>query len=179
MTDWNVLVSVHDHGYKHARQLLKEFGTVSRTDFYNVFAVHVDDIPSMLEELKERLETDEQVRLSLARVVPVTTAFAFQSPEEFEARAKQAVLAWLPELAGKAFHVRMHRRGFKDRLSSHEEERLLAEFLLEKLEEAGTPAHVAFEDPDVIVAIETIGQRAGLALYTREDLRRYPFFKVD
>lgn len=179
MVDWNVIVSVYDHGYKHARELLREFGSVSRTDFYNVLAVQVGDVPGMLEKLKERLETDEKTRLCLARVVPVTVGFTFQSPEEFETRVKQAVLPWLPDLAGKGFHVRMHRRGFKGRLSSHEEERLLAEFLLEKLEETGTPGEVAFEDPDAVVVIETISQRAGLALYTREDLIKYPFLKVD
>ena len=179
MVDWNVIVSVYDHGYKHARKVLEEFGLVHRTDFYNVLAVQVGDIPAMLEKLKGRVESDEKVRLSLARVVPVTVGFTFQSPEEFETRAREAVLPWLPELAGKGFHVRMHRRGFKGRLSSHEEERLLAEFLLEQLEEIGEPGQVAFEDPDAIVVIETISQRAGLALYTCEDLIKYPFLKVD
>ncbi len=179
MSEWNAVVSVYDRGYKHARQLLEEFGSVSRTDFYNVLTVQADDVAGMLEKLKERLSTDEKARLSLARIVPVTTSFTFQSPEEFETKAKEAVLPWIPELAGKGFHVRMHRRGFKGRLSSQDEERFLDGFLLERLEGAGTPGHITFEDPDVIVVIETISQRAGLALCTREDLKKYPFLKVD
>ncbi len=178
MRDWNVLVSVRDE-YQHVRRTLEQLGSVSRTDFYNVLVMQVPDPASALELLAERLAADERLRASLARFMPVTRSFAFQDPEEFEGRAKEALLPWLPDLAGKTFHVRIHRRGFKGRLSSHEEERLLAEFVLEKLEEAGTPGQIAFEDPDVIVAIETIGQRAGLAFCTREDLQKYPFLKVD
>ncbi len=38
---------------------------------------------------------------------------------------------------------------------------------------------LAFEDPDALVAIETVGQRAGVSVWTREELRRYPFIRVD
>lgn len=179
MTEWNVIVSTYDRGYKNARQILQEFGPVSRTDFYNVLTVQVADVPGMLEKLRERLVSDEKARLSLARVVPVSASFTFQSPEEFETKAKETVLPWLAELAGKGFHVRMHRRGFKGRLSSQDEERFLDGFLLDQLQQAETPGHITFEDPDAIVVIETISQRAGLALCTREDLNKYPFLKVD
>ena len=179
MSEWNVVVSVYDRGYKHARQVLEEFGSVSRTEFYNVLAVQVDDTPGMLEKLKQRLAADEKARMSLARVVPVHVSFTFQDPAEFETKAKEAVLPWITKHAGKGFHVRMHRRGFKGRLSSQDEERFLDGFLLERLEEAGTPGRITFEDPDAIIVIETISQHAGLALCTREDLKKYPFLKVD
>lgn len=178
MHDWNVVVTVHEQEYKYAQQLLGEFGLVSRTDFYNVYAVKADDIPQMLERLRERMATDERIGFSLARVVPVTRSFTFQTPEEFEAKAKEPVLPWVPELAGKGFHVRMHRRGFKGRLSSQQEERFLDQFLLGNLEQAGTPGHITFEDPDAILAVETISQRAGLSLWTRDDLKRYPFLHL-
>jgi tRNA(Ser,Leu) C12 N-acetylase TAN1 len=44
---------------------------------------------------------------------------------------------------------------------------------------AGTPGSISFDDPDAIVAIESVGQRAGVSLWTREDLRRYPFLRLD
>jgi tRNA(Ser,Leu) C12 N-acetylase TAN1 len=50
--------------------------------------------------------------------MPVQKKFSFQSPDEFEYKAKKEIEEWIPRLAGKAFHVRMHRRGFKDRLKS-------------------------------------------------------------
>ena len=72
----------------------------------------------------------------------------------------------------------MHRRGFKGRIEGAAEERRLGEAILDSLQQAGTPARVTFEDPDAIVLIETLGQHAGLALITREDLRRYPFIHL-
>jgi hypothetical protein len=38
---------------------------------------------------------------------------------------------------------------------------------------------VAFEDVDAVVSIETLDHRAGVSLWTREDLQRYPFLRVD
>jgi tRNA(Ser,Leu) C12 N-acetylase TAN1 len=111
--------------------------------------------------------------------MPAAEAFTFQSVGEFEARAKEIVRAWLPRLAGRSFHVRMHRRGLKEQMSSHTEERFLDEALLHALEQAGTPGRIDFTDPDLIVDVETVGQRAGLSLWTRDDLLRYPFLKVD
>jgi hypothetical protein len=75
--------------------------------------------------------------------------------------------------------VRLHRRGFKGRLSTQVEERFLDTFLLESLERAGAPGHIRFEEPDAIVAVKTVGQRAGLALWTRDDLKRYSFLGLD
>jgi len=43
-------------------------------------------------------------------------------------------------LAGKSFHVRLHRRGFKGRLSTAKEERFLDEALLDALDVLGHPA---------------------------------------
>jgi tRNA(Ser,Leu) C12 N-acetylase TAN1 len=177
--DWNVVVSVHDGGYQHVRQALTELGTVGRTDFYNVLVLKVDDIPYTLEGLQERLQTDDRLKVALARLMPVSQAFTFQKPEEFESRAKGALLPLIPGLAGKGFHVRMHRRGFKGRLSSKQEERILAEFVFAGLENARTPGHIAFGDPDAVLAIETIGQRAGVALWSRDELKRYPFLHVN
>ena len=85
----------------------------------------------------------------------------------------------MPELAQKSFHVRMHRRGFKGRLSSPEEERFLDDLLLTALEEVGTPGRISFDDPDATIAIETVGQRAGLSFWRRSDLERYPFLRID
>lgn len=73
----------------------------------------------------------------------------------------------------------MQRRGFKGRLSSLEEEKMPDEFLLELTKERGNPGHVTFEGPDVIIAVETVAHRAGLSLWTHEDLQRYPFVRVE
>jgi len=30
-----------------------------------------------------------------------------------------------------------------------------------------------------VIEVETVGNRAGLSIWTREDLRRYPFLRVE
>lgn len=179
MHDWNVVVTVHEGGYSQARHFLERFGPVARTDFFNILVMRTADHGEFLEELRDEALRDPAGASSLARVVPVTQTFTFQSPAEFDDKARQAVTAWLPTLAGKRFHLRMHRRGFKGRLSSMDEERFLDTFLLEALAAAGTPGHIAFDDPDAIIALETIGPRAGLSLWSREELRRYPLLHLD
>lgn len=179
MQDWNVLVSVHEDCYGRARQQLQPFGTVHRTDFHNVLALTVPDTTAFLEALRQTTEQDETLRACLGRVMPVTRRFAFQTPAEFEERAGAAFAPLLPQLANKTFYVRMHRRGFRNRMSSQDEERTLGRLLLEALAQQGVPGRLTFHDPDAVVAIETIGASAGIALWTREDLARYPFLRVN
>jgi hypothetical protein len=69
----------------------------------------------------------------------------------------------------------LHRRGFKGGLSTPKEERFLDEALLDALEKQGTPGRIDFEDPDAVIQIETVDGRAGMSLWTRDDLRRCGF----
>lgn len=179
LQDWNVVVSVRQHGFRRACDLLGMLGPVSRTEFFNVLVMRVDDIPAFLDALQALLLEHADAREAIARAIPATRTFLFQSPEEFEAEACKAVTDWLPALEGRAFHVRMHRRGFRGRLSSQAEERFLDGYLLASMEQRGSPGHIAFEDPDAVVAVETVGQRAGLSLWHRDELRKYPFLAVD
>jgi len=73
----------------------------------------------------------------------------------------------------------MHRRGLKGILSSQQEARLLDEALLEALTRAGSSGAVRFEDADAVVDVETLGHRAGLTLWTREELDLYPLLKTE
>ncbi len=112
MFHWNVVVNLHEHGFRRAFNLLQGLGAVYTTEC-------------------------------------------------------------------KSFHVRMHRRGFKGRISSHDEERFLDKILLEELGRMGNPGHITFEDPDAILVVETVGQQAGLSCWNREDLQRYPLLRLD
>ena len=180
MHDWNVVATVHEGGFNKGIRLLKRFGAVERTDFFNLLAVRTTDEPlRFLEAVQEEASRDPASGACLARVMPVIQTFTFQTPAEFDEKARMAVCAWLPSLAGKGFHLRMHRRGFKGKLSSLEEERFLDTYLLEALELAGTPGHITFSDPDGIIALETIGPRAGLSLWSREEVRSYPLLHLD
>jgi tRNA(Ser,Leu) C12 N-acetylase TAN1 len=179
MHDWNVVVSLHEHAFKPAFKVLQGFGAVSETDYRSVLAMKVSDIYNFLETLGEQMSDDPNLSSWLARVVPVTQTFSFQSPQEFEAKAREAVLPWVSQLAGKSFHVRMYRRGFKGRLSSPDEERFLDGVLLEALEQAGTPGRITFDNPDAIVVVETLGQWAGLSCWMREQIQRYPLLRLN
>ena len=178
--DWNVIVTVKEHGFKKAQHFLYEFGEVSKTEYFNVMVMHVEDIEQFLEDIKTAISINQVILEYVARVITFTHTYMFQSPQEFEEKAQTIVVDWIPVLAGKQFHVRMHRRGFKGRLSSQNEESVLDTFVMKELAKMGeSPAVIDFNDPDYIIAVETLGQFAGLALFSREQLQRYPFLKID
>ena len=179
LTDWNVVVTVAEGGYRKVLGALAALGTVTPTEFYNVLVMRVADSAQLLEALAEQWRRDPDLARALGRVIPVERTFVFQSPEEFEAKAGEEALAYAPRLAGRSFHVRMHRRGFKGRLRSQHEEQFLDHALLEHLAAAGTPGRMDFADPDFILAVETVGQRAGLSLWARAQRERYPFLGLD
>jgi tRNA(Ser,Leu) C12 N-acetylase TAN1 len=180
MYDWNVIVSVFDQGFHRARDLLEPISRVKRTDHYNVLIMKVDDPEGFLHALQEWSVRDPEIfRRAISRAIPLGTFFEFQSAAEFEEKAGKVMARWLPDLAGKKFHTRLHHREFAGKISSRAEESRLNDYLLERLAQAGTPGEIEFDDPDAIIAIETVSQRAGLSLWTRSQLRAYPFLGLD
>ena len=125
MHNGNVVISIHEDGYTRARQRLQRFGCVARTSFYNVLVMKVDDIPRLREDLRARVAEDPAVLTAVARIMPAARCFDFQAHDDFESKAREAALTWVPDLAGKTFHVRIHRRGLKEQLPSPEEEQFL------------------------------------------------------
>lgn len=179
MIDWNVVITIHEGNFPEAMALLGEFGKVYKTEYFNVAAMKVEDRLYLMEQLRIRVFSAPELLTVLARVVPAEHTFNFQTPEDFEARAGEIILRWAPRLTGKKFHVRMHRRGFKGRLSSMQEEKFLDSILLAALNQTESPGSIDFDNPDIIISVETIGQRAGLSLWTSEDIKRYTFLGVD
>ncbi len=176
--DWNVVITVHEGCFREALQFLEEFGEVSRTDYFNVLAMKTGEPYALLEQFQGLITVAPESLTFFARVIPVSHSFYFKSVQEFENNAKEVVASMVPRLAGKKFFVRIHRRGFKGRLVSTEEERFLDDFLLHLLEENGSPGYINFKEPDAIVVVETIGQYAGFALFTREELARFSLLKL-
>jgi tRNA(Ser,Leu) C12 N-acetylase TAN1 len=177
--DWNVVVTVYDGEFNEAVRLLRPYGEVARTDYWNVIAMRVEDVAEFRRAIQTATREDASIPNSVSRIVPVTQTFRFQSPEEFEEKARSLVDGWLSELEGKRFHVRMHRRGFKGKLSSQHEEQFLDHHLLERLRQQGAEGRIDFDDPDVIIAVETLGQTAGLSLWTREQCRSFELLGLD
>lgn len=179
MEDWNVVVTVREHGYRQALEFLQVFGAVAGTEYYNVLTLRVADFSSFAALLQDALTQHPVLEDVLARVVPVEHTFVFQSPAEFERKACEALGGWIGRLGGHSFHVRMHRRGFKDRLGSQAEEQFLDHWLIEQVQTTGSSALITFEDPDDIIAVETVGQRAGASIWDRHDRARYTFLGLD
>lgn len=179
MHDWNVVITVHERGFDNAREFLSDYGQPRTTDYFNVLTIEVADVSAFLEQIRQQFDDKPDMQAYIARIMPVHERFQFQSLEEFEEKAREAIAPWSPKFAGTSFHVRMHRRGFKGRISSQEEEQTLDHFIIETLARTGQSASVTFDDPDLILVIETVGQGGGAALWTREDSERYGFLKLD
>lgn len=179
LPEWNVVVAVYDGEFREARTLLSDFGAVRGSDYHNVLVMKVENVAAFLDDLRSTLARDASLANTVSRIIPVTDHFSFSAPEEFERKARAVVANWVPELVGKRFYVRMQRRGFKGRLSSHDEEQFLGRFVVERTAVAGAEASVDFDDPDIVIVVETLGQQAGLSRWTREQLQKYELLRLD
>lgn len=178
--DWNVVVTVFDRdGFRAARRTLARYGAIERTGFFNVLVMKVDDVRAFTREFTDMAVNEPGVLNDISRLVPAQATFDFETPEEFSEQARETVLGWADRLAGGSFYVRLHRRGLRGQIISPDEERALDFAIIERCQEMGNPAAVDFADPDHIIDIETVDNRAGLSLWSREELERMPFLHVD
>ncbi len=176
--DWNVIATVAQ-GPGHERRLLqglKRLGEFHASHFKDVCLGRVADAPAFLEAVREALAAGEGWTRHLARIVPVERTFRFE-PEDFAARLKEALAPMAPRLGG-TFFVRVERRGLLGRVHSQEAERDAADCLIALVQGRGGSLQTDFADPDWIVACETLGGEAGVALLDRALRRRYPFVRV-
>lgn len=179
IVDWNVVATTQSDSFLRAQQLLARFGAVASTDLYNVIVMRVNDPSEFLRAFTDRAASDPRLLNSIARIVPLQRTFDFSEREEFERRATEAILRFASELEGRSFHVRVKRRGHKGEISSRSEETLLQSALIDELARRGRSGRISYDDPDAIIDVETVGDRAGLSLWTREDINRFSFLKVD
>ncbi len=180
--DWNVVVTAYDwRGLRSARRLLSRYGEVARTEFHNVLVLKVADITAFLEAISTATEQDVSLRNDISRIMPAQATFVFATTAEFEEEARAIAREWADRVVGGSFHVRLHRRRGDSpvKLSAQAEERSLVDSILQRLRELGQPGRLDFEDPDYVIDIETVGGRAGMSLWSRDDLKRFPFLRVD
>jgi tRNA(Ser,Leu) C12 N-acetylase TAN1 len=179
MRDWNVIISIYQDGFRRAQRALETLGSVEPSSYHNVLVMKVDDPMALLDAVEQRTEEIPALYDAISRVAPAQRAFEFHSAEEFRDKARDVLCEWVPQLAGRSFHVRFHRRGARHDLGSAETERYLDDVILDALREVGTPATISFADADAVIAIDTIDERAGLALWTRENLTRHRLLRPD
>jgi tRNA(Ser,Leu) C12 N-acetylase TAN1 len=171
--DWNLIVTIYQQGFRRALRALQDVGPTERSPYHNVLVMKVDD-PIRVLEIIEHL-TDERPALydAIARVAPAMRTLEFQSADAFKDAAKSVVLEWIPNLVGRSFHVRLHRRGPKLELRTQDAERFLNDAVIEATTKAGMPARISFTDPDAVIVIDTVDDRAGIAMWTRADVARH------
>ena len=177
--DWNVVITLPEDTFRQARRMLTRWGRVEATGYYNVLVMHVADPHAFLADFAAVVAETPGLLNFVSHVVPLQKSFQFDSSEDFEREARSIALGWVSQLAGASFYVRLHRRGFKGIISTQPEERFLDEALLAALADAGTPGRIRFADPDRVIQIETVDGRAGMSLWSREDMQRHPFLGVD
>jgi tRNA(Ser,Leu) C12 N-acetylase TAN1 len=177
--DWNVVVTLYQDGFRLALRALEKLAPVERSPYHNVLVMKAEDPAALLGAIESLTEQKPALYDAISRVAPALRSFEFRSSEEFRSRARETVTEWVPRLAGCAFHARFHRRGAPHDLKTPDVERALDEALLEALVQTGTPGRISFTDPDAVITIDTIDDRAGVSLWTREDLARHRLLRPE
>jgi hypothetical protein len=170
-----VIVTLSEPTFRIARNLLARWGWLRRTEYHNVAVMAVTDAAAFLQEFTAAVDEEPGILNAMSHIVPFERVFTFKNAPEFEAKSRDVAISHAPQLAGKSFHVRLRRRGLKGIIYTPGEERFLDDALLEALAVAGNPGSIRFNDPDFVLLIETVGGDGGMALWTGEDLKRYPF----
>ncbi len=177
MKDWNVVLTSQMGQERRLLREVADLGEFHPSGFREVIIGRVADPEAFLETLKNWWEEKPFLPQLLSTAVSVRSAFPF-TRENLVLRLQEEVLPLLEEIGGRAFYVRMKRRGHKGELSSLEVEQALDQFLKEELAARGFSPRIDFEQPEVIVLVETVHNQCGLGLITREMKERYPFIKV-
>ena len=176
--EWNVIATVRE-GPGHEKALLRglrRLGEFHPTEF-NYVCIGQADSTDFLETVRQARAAGEDWTRYLARLVPVERTFHFDA-EGFVERLKQAVAPFAERMGTGCFYVRIERRGMLGQVHSQEAEREVADYLAGLLRGRGQQLTTDFRDPDWIVACETLGAEAGVALLDRETRRRYDFVQV-
>ena len=179
MQDWNVVITVFQGGFKRAVRALRELGRVERSAYHNVLVMAVESPVDLLDAIERRSADDPALYDAISRIAPASRCFDFKTAQELCERAKEIALEWLPRLASQTFHVRVHGRGLRRYLHTQDAERIIDDTLLAALEKEGVPGAVSFVEPDAVIAIDSVDDRAGMALWTRDDLKRHPLLRPD
>ncbi len=160
-------------------RFLREFGEFRGAGFRDVIIGEVENREAFLETVESlKREHPERVR-HLSQIVPIDKTFQFADVSDFREKLKESLAPYIEELVKDCrFYIRVKRRGHKGELSSHEIEQEMSAFIIDLLEKTGKQAQIDFENPDRVIIIEIVGDRAGIGLITREMRERWSFIRV-
>ena len=173
MKDWNVVISVYQDGFRRALRALEEYGPVDRSPYHNVLVMRVEDPTALLEAIERKTEINTALYDAISRVAPAMRTVDFHSIEEFKKKITSVLIERLPRLTGRSFHVRLHRRGDRHELQTSNLERLFDDLLLDATAAKGARWRISFTDPNAVIVIDTVDDRAGIGLWTHEDIARH------
>jgi len=177
--DWNVVVTVMP-GPHHERDLLgalSRFGRFRRTPFKGVCAGRAEDTLAFLDAIKAARDAAEPWAATIGRVIPVERTFPFM-PESLLDQLKAAMEPFVEQLASGTFCVRLERSGMVGLLDSPRIEREVADHIAALAEKRGVQLTTALDNPDFLIAAETVGGECGVMLLTRALRSRYPFLQL-
>jgi tRNA(Ser,Leu) C12 N-acetylase TAN1 len=174
---WNVLATAKNHEQGHLARRLKQFGDFRWGPHVGILIGRVEDRQAFFERLHRREEDEPGFLFPLARVVPLDRTFPFEVDTLAEILTTE-VLTYRDRIRNSSFYVRIERRGHKHEIHSQPIEQELDAALVEDLRRRGHAPRVDFKDPDVIVAVEIVGDKCGIGCVTKSLCERYPFVKV-
>lgn len=150
-----------------------DWNLVATTRLGRVLFMAVPDAPGYLEEFERRARTDSDRVAPLSAVIPVTERWPLTLPEELADAARRFAARVAPSLERRGFCMRVTRCGADEKLASAGE-RILFRAFVEELGRLGVRAWLAPRDPDAILSVQTAPESAGVALFTRAELERFP-----
>ena len=170
---WNVIVTLAEPTFRIARRLLARWGELRRTEYFNVAVMAVADPAAFLREFSAALADIPAFSMRCPMFWRSSICSSSRTRQSLRPR-RARLLSTCRKLAGKSFHVRLHRRGLKGTISTPTEERFLDDVLLQALAAAGHPGRIVSTIRTACCCSRPWVKR-GLALWMREDLKRYPF----
>lgn len=118
----------------------------------------------VLSAASELMATDPGRFEHVQRLVPVERVVRFEREEVTETLC-HALADDGSRVAGKRFYVRCRLRGLGEKLESRAVERAIGSYLWELASRVGTAPSVSFDHPDLVVAIEVVGNTVGYAFH--------------
>lgn len=159
--DWNAVVMTGPGVVLKAAVALRPLGEFRPSPHGGVLVGRVvaDDALAAASRLYEaEPERFEHVQ----RFVPAERVLRFERDDVTEALCRELEGSG-GRVAGRRFYVRCRLRGLDQRLEARAVERAIGSFLWEMAEREGDPPQVSFDAPDVVVAIEVVGNTVGYA----------------
>ncbi len=175
--DWNLVVTAREGAQRDLVRALAPLVRLRRTPFRNVRLGKVEDVAGFLTAVMEQRERQPFLDNWLARVLPVDCTFRVD-PVGLLAELQRLAEPLLDRVRGRSFHVRVERRGHKGVIHTHETEQALGSWLFDTLVARGASPVVEFGNPEVVVAVELVGEVGGIGLVSREQREQFPFVRL-